>query len=191
MRGVTTTNRGLRGRLAGPRRAHGEDGVSMVEFALIAVLLFSVLFGIVDFGFLYSQNVTLRNATQQTGRFAAVADFGDDPVCALDDLHAVEEGSLDSTRAVMCRLKDEAGVDDPGTVVVKVALPDGYERGAPLVLCSEYAAHSVSGFFGFLLDDKVLHAKTMQRIEKVDDEEGFGLVAAAEPAHDDDWSWCD
>ena len=184
MREVEATGGGGDRQESSPRRGRGEDGVSMVEFALIALLLFSILFGIIDFGFLYSQNVTLRNATQQAGRFAAVADFGDDPVCAL-------EGSIpaETTRAVMCRVKAEAGVDDPGTVRVRVALPDGYDRGEPLLLCSEYAARSVSGFFGFLLDGKVLHAKTKQRIEKVDDEE-LPLEAASETAHDGDWSWC-
>ena len=184
MREATATGGGGSRRTPAPRRARGEDGVSMVEFALIALLLFSVLFAIIDFGFLYSQNVTLRNATQQAGRFAAVGDFGDDSVCALDGSVPAE-----TTRAVMCRLKAESGVDDPGTVRVRVALPDGYERGEPLLLCSEYAAHSVSGFFGFLLDGKVLHAKTKQRIEQVDDDE-LPLEAASETAHDGDWSWC-
>ena len=188
MREATTTAGGPRGWRTIRDRAHAEDGVSLVEFALISVLLFSLLFGIIDFGFLFSQNVTIRNATQQAGRFAAVGDFGDDEVCALDE--SVPEGeAYASTRALMCRLKDESGVDDAGLVRVKVALPDGYERGEPLLLCSEYSAHSVSGFFGFLLDGKVLHAKTKQRIEKVSTESD-PLEPAAEPAHDDDWSWC-
>ena len=188
MREATATGGGGHGEHPLRRRASSEDGVSMVEFALIALLLFSLLFGIIDFGYLYSQNVTLRNATQQSGRFGAVGDFGDDDVCALD-VTAEGDADLKATRALMCLVKSQASIDDSGDVRVKIALPDGYVRGEPLLLCSEYAAHSVSGFFGFVLDGKVLHAKSKQRIERLADEEDGALVAAAEPAHDN-WAWC-
>ena len=185
MREATTTGREMGGGKRSTRRARDESGVGMVEIAIIAVLLFSLLFGIIDFGYLFSQNVTLRNATQSAGRFAAVGDFGDDTVCALDG--DVPEAA--STRALRCLVKSEAGVDE-GALRVKVALPEGYDRGEPLLVCSEYAASSMSGFFGFLIDGKVLHAKTRQRIEQVIDPEDGGLVAGAERPHGDDWSWC-
>jgi hypothetical protein len=44
----------------------------MVEFAVVSMILFTVVFGIMDFGFFYLGKVAATNATRSAARFAAV-----------------------------------------------------------------------------------------------------------------------
>jgi Flp pilus assembly protein TadG len=55
------------------RRIQDENGQTMVEFALVLPLLCVVLFGIVQFGILYNNYVTLTDATRAGARKAAVS----------------------------------------------------------------------------------------------------------------------
>lgn len=57
-----------------------QRGVAAVEFALIAVLFFSILFGIIEFGrVLFTWNAAVE-ATRYGARTAVVCDIGDDAV---------------------------------------------------------------------------------------------------------------
>lgn len=52
--------------------ARSESGASAVEFALVAPLLFMLVFGIISFGIAFMQLQTLRGAVREGGRAAAV-----------------------------------------------------------------------------------------------------------------------
>ena len=58
----------LRGR---PASRRAERGQSLVEFALIAPLLFLLLFGVIQFGFLMGGQIGLTNGVRETARYAA------------------------------------------------------------------------------------------------------------------------
>jgi len=60
-----------RSRNRAKRFARSESGASMVEFALIAPILFMFLFGIIDFGRALFQYNNLTNAAREGARFAA------------------------------------------------------------------------------------------------------------------------
>src|SRR5882762_1510175 len=47
-----------------------QAGSSLVEFALVSVPLFLLLFGIIQFGFIFAAYMTVRNATVITARWA-------------------------------------------------------------------------------------------------------------------------
>ena len=49
-----------------------EEGASAVEFAIIAPLLFVLLFGIINFGIAFLHVQTIRTAVREGGRLAAV-----------------------------------------------------------------------------------------------------------------------
>ena len=53
-------------------RLRHEDGASAVEFALIAPLLFMLLFGIIGFGLAFLRVQSIRTAVREGGRAAAV-----------------------------------------------------------------------------------------------------------------------
>ncbi len=65
MRDRTERVRHLRGR--------GEDGAALVEFALVAVLLFTLLFGIIQFGLILSFKQDVTRAAAEGARAGAVA----------------------------------------------------------------------------------------------------------------------
>jgi Flp pilus assembly protein TadG len=54
------------------RRQRDDSGASAVEFALVAPLLLTLVFGIITFGFLFGQDLALGNAARQTARYGAV-----------------------------------------------------------------------------------------------------------------------
>ena len=58
-------------RLIGRRRSRRPDtGQALTEFALIAPVFFILLFGIIQFGFLFAGQIALNNAVRETARYA-------------------------------------------------------------------------------------------------------------------------
>jgi Flp pilus assembly protein TadG len=59
------------------RRSQRPDaGASAVEFALLALPLFAILFGIIDYGIWFSDSISLRQAVRDAARQGAVENFG-------------------------------------------------------------------------------------------------------------------
>lgn len=58
----------MRNRFGGWR----DRGASLVEFALIAPLLFALLFGMIEFGWAFAQNLDVKHTAREAGRLAAV-----------------------------------------------------------------------------------------------------------------------
>lgn len=54
------------------RFLHSEKGQAMVEFALVLPLLLALLCGIIDFGWLYYNQITLNNAAREGARYAVI-----------------------------------------------------------------------------------------------------------------------
>lgn len=54
------------------RRLRDEDGASAVEFAIISSLLFLLVFGILEYGRIYSEYQVLQGAAREGARVAAV-----------------------------------------------------------------------------------------------------------------------
>jgi Flp pilus assembly protein TadG len=50
----------------------GENGQAMVEFALILPILILILCGIIDFGWIFGNQVVLSNATRESARYMAM-----------------------------------------------------------------------------------------------------------------------
>lgn len=62
------------------RRIRAEKGQTMVEFALVVPILLVILFGIIQFGIVYKNYVTLTDATRVGARKAAVSRHEPNPV---------------------------------------------------------------------------------------------------------------
>jgi Flp pilus assembly protein TadG len=54
------------------RRRSRQEGAAAVEFALVAPLLIILVFGIISFGILFAQQLSLGNAARQGARFGVV-----------------------------------------------------------------------------------------------------------------------
>jgi Flp pilus assembly protein TadG len=64
------------------RIKNSENGQALVEFALVAPILFLLLFGIVQFGIAFMNNVALTDAVRAGARKAAVSRSAADPTQA-------------------------------------------------------------------------------------------------------------
>jgi hypothetical protein len=63
----------VRGARRGRRSLASESGAAAVEFALVAVLLFMLVFGIIEFGFAFHAWDATSNAAREGARVAAVS----------------------------------------------------------------------------------------------------------------------
>lgn len=62
-----------RGRPDTPTRGRGDEGTSILEFTLVAVLLFTLIFGIINFGLILSFKQDMTRAAAEGARAGAVA----------------------------------------------------------------------------------------------------------------------
>ncbi|MFC9558686.1 TadE/TadG family type IV pilus assembly protein [Agromyces sp. NPDC056965] len=53
-------------------RARDDRGAAAVEFAFVAIPLITLLLGIIDFGWIFNQQVSLANAAREAARYYAV-----------------------------------------------------------------------------------------------------------------------
>jgi len=54
------------------RKTYRDRGAALVEFALVLPLLLLLIFGVIEFGWAYSQNLDVRHGAREAGRLAAV-----------------------------------------------------------------------------------------------------------------------
>lgn len=103
------------------RRAH-DEGAALVEFALVMPLLFLLIFGVIEFGWAYSQNLDVRHGARETGRLAAV-NFGTGAGTAQsDDLISEGCGRMDDFGGTTVQL-DEQGATPGSKFTVTVTRP--------------------------------------------------------------------
>lgn len=55
------------------RQLQDDKGQALPEFAIVAPLLFTLLFGVIQFGFLFGSHIGLTNATREIARYASTA----------------------------------------------------------------------------------------------------------------------
>ena len=62
----------LRGSRAVTQRRGSDRGAAAVEFALVVPLLAALVFGIMEFGWIFNQQVSLSNAARESARYYAI-----------------------------------------------------------------------------------------------------------------------
>jgi TadE-like protein len=157
-------------------RGRRERGASIVEFAIVAPLLFLLLFGIIDFGWAFSQNLDVKHAAREGARLAAVnAAPGADPDERLDALIAmVRERSTEladeDTEVFVAFAEGPADDDDPDS---------DQDVGDSVIICVRHPLRSLTGATTTFLSGS-LQSKAVIRMEKVPNfSSGDGTVAPA------------
>jgi len=123
-----------------------ERGQTMVEFTLVLPVLLVVLFGIIQFGIVFSNYVALTDAVRAGARTAAVSRSSTDPV--------------GDTKA---RVMDASGDLDSTKVVPTVDTPSGWTHGADVTVTATYP-YSIS-LLGIVVASGNLSSSTTERIE--------------------------
>ncbi len=68
------------------RRIKDEEGAAAVEFALVAILLFGILFAIIDFGLVLHRYQVYEGAAREGARYAAVRCVPDVTPCTPGEI---------------------------------------------------------------------------------------------------------
>jgi hypothetical protein len=156
--------------------------VAIVEFALVVPLLFVILLGIIDFGFMFSDVIDMRQAVRDAERNAVVGNFGSDTGCSLTGFTG---GG--NEQKLFCMAKGEDGIPDVDTRLRLVVGASGcsgtacYQVGQPITLCEQYKVRTITGMTKALAG-KYSTTRTVLRIEIA--APAPGLVSATESSAD-------
>ena len=121
-----------------------ESGQAMVEFAIVLPILLLLLCGIIDFGWLYFNQLTLNHAAREGARYAAI--------------HYTTYSDDWKTEAEQLMLNSAAGAETPRVQVVSVT-PD-------VTATAEADVPVLTGFTSFILgDSRTLTATCTMKIE--------------------------
>lgn len=136
------------------RRVRGDDrcrGASLVEFAFAAPLLFTLLFGTIEFGWAFYQHLNVRHGAREAIRLAAV-----------DASPANGEGSqvANLAREVCKRMDAES------TGGILVTIDAGANIGDSVTVTVEKPLRQLTGMFGPFLDGIELQSTVGSRLEQ-------------------------
>ncbi len=168
-------------RLRGAATCPRDGGATAVEFAFIAPILLLLVFGIIEYGLWFSDSLSTRQGVREAARQGVVANFGD-PGCTLDGASG-DPNSL----ALMCTAQERIG-GITGDPAVMVSAPEGWVRGAPLIVCSQLKVGVGTGIIP-LPNDRIVRSQVEMSIEKTDPVLSFTGGAEAPPAGAN-WDWC-
>jgi Flp pilus assembly pilin Flp len=143
---------------ASGRRARGEEGAAVIEFALVTPLLALLIFGIIDFGTIYNDLHGLRSATRDAARNAAVTNWGTDSSCLVAGSAVAAPASR-----IICDVKQKAGLGN--NLRVGVWAPGGWQVGATLRVCAQSRMSSTTGITGVFIEGRAMTVKVEFRIE--------------------------
>lgn len=132
-----------------PQRAKGDGGAALVEFAFVIPILFLLIFGVMEFGWAFQQNMDVRHGARETSRLAAV-NFGTGTGTAQSDSF-LSEG---------CDRMDE----DSNTTMV--AETDGTASGSRITITVTRPLDTLTGFLDFALGGKTLSSEVDTRAER-------------------------
>jgi len=134
-----------------PRR---HRGASLVEFAFVAPVLFLLLFGIVEFGWAFTQYLDVRHGAREGARLAAV-NYRSATSVAGDD-QTGEIIALTCTR-----------MDDASSAQVEISHPGGTAIGSEATVKVSLPLDTLTGFLDPFLDSVVLNSDVDIRLEQV------------------------
>jgi len=150
------------------RRGKDERGAAVVEFAIIGPILFLLIFGLIDFGFIFSDFLTERGGVQTAARLGAVANFGTNSACTLTGQSPTT--STEATK-LMCLAKDRMGLNAANARVKVLAVDPNtgnasYADGMELVVCAQYPATSRTKLLTPFISGKVMTTRVSIRVEQ-------------------------
>lgn len=134
------------------RRGRRQRGVALVEIALIAPLLFLLVFGIIEFGWAFYQLLDVRHGARETARLAAVnyrSTTGSENDVQRGEILTEACNRMDADDDVFIEMtRTGSSVNDTITVIVEKDLDQ------------------LTGFFSALLDDVELTSEVDTRVEQ-------------------------
>jgi len=144
-------------------RKDREKGASLVEFAVVLPLLILLVFGIMEAGWLFAQQVEIRNAAREGARLAVV-DFPDPGDSGQIIAETCSRTVLSASRASVYLSQN-----NPGT------------ESASAVVTVEQQYESLTGVLS-MFEDLTITSTAEMRVER--EEVNWVDVAGADPGND-------
>jgi hypothetical protein len=164
-------------------RKDRERGATLVEFALICPILFLLIFGIIDFGSVFNDLISLRQGVREGARQGSVGVFGGNSSCNLQSPSGSPE-----TRQLMCLTKNRIG-GSTSALRIRVRLNTSNAIGQGLIVCAQRSVSSLSGMTAPFLNNRYMRSKVEIAIENVPT--GTNLTNGSEnPPSGSNWTWC-
>ncbi|MBK5222997.1 MAG: pilus assembly protein [Acidimicrobiia bacterium] len=132
------------------RRRPDDRGAALVEFALVLPILALIIFGTIEFGWAFSQNLDVRHGAREAARLAVV-DFDDG-----DTATTAEEGIANTACSRM---------DSSQATTITVSAPSGLSVGDYLEVTVTRQHAALTGFVDFALPSS-LASKVQMRLEQ-------------------------
>jgi len=139
------------------RRGSGDRGAALVEFGLVAPVLFLLIFGIIEFGWAFSQFLDVRHGAREAARLAAV-NYKSAPTDA---------GSAQSQAIIIetcARLSNPDGARV--TLTLQGSTPADRAIGRPVTIEVTRELDTLTGFLDFALKGRTLTSSATTRLEQ-------------------------
>ena len=121
-----------------------EKGQSMAEFAIVLPILVVFLFGVIQFGILFNNYVTLTDAVRAGARTAAVSRQDSDPTGEAQSMVRSSAANLDQSN-------------------LNVSVSSDWQSGDDVTVTATYP-YSIS-LLGWVVSSGSLSSKTTERVE--------------------------
>ena len=148
------------------RFLRSERGTAVVEFALVAPILFMLVFGILDFGRALNYYNDITQLAGQGARAAAVDRNPDGTAIAASSGTVDNADCGGKTYSIQCQLKNYYPTDTELKNGVHICIPSApTASGQPVTVHVTYQFNFTAGLFGFASIN--LSAKQSERAEAV------------------------
>ena len=135
------------------RRGGGQRGAVLVEMAVVAPILLVLVFGIMESGWFFTQQVELNNASREGARLAVV-DYGTAAVIAAETCaRAALSGSGATVTVTRSTVLDPEVGDPPGT-----------PESITVTMAKNYS--SLTGFLDPIFDGLAMSSTVEMRTER-------------------------
>jgi Flp pilus assembly protein TadG len=125
-------------------RFRNERGQTMTEFALVLPILAVLLFGVIQFGIVFNNYVTLTDAVRAGARKGAVGRFAANPVGAVQTAVKSSAGGLNQSQ-------------------LSISVTSSWAAGSDVSVTATYP-YSIS-LLGMVVKSGRLSSKTTERVE--------------------------
>lgn len=134
------------------RRESGSRGAVLVEFALVAPLLFLLIFGIIEFGWAFFQLLDVRHGARETARLVAVNYKATNSSGDPQTVEIITEGC--------------ARMDSGDDVTIQITGGGIVSSGATATIEVEKPLDTLTGFFDVVLGGVDLSSNVDIRVEQ-------------------------
>lgn len=135
------------------RRGRGDGGAALVEFAIILPVFFLLVFGIIEFGYVFFQQLDLRHGAREGARLAAI-----------NYKTTAAPSPADQATQIIDELCDR--MDSGTNISVQLSQQGTAAIGQEFTVTVTKPLKQITGFLGFALDGKTITSSVDSRLEQ-------------------------